>query len=327
MPTFVMSVDVEPDSPAWSAALAEFRVENIPALERLQAVCDRYGVRPTYLTTYAVATDPSAEKVLARLRATGRCEIGAHLHPADTPPKLDRPRPETSIPHLPADVKEAKLRNLHVALAERFGPPTAFRAGRYRLDAPCVGILESLGYRADTSVTPHVSWRLEGGPRWSAAPDRPYRLSRTDPARLGDSPIVEIPVTIRESRRFPLPGGALLSDLFSMPFRSLPRPLSRAFEWVRPVRPEWLRPTYLDAGALASLVDAVLDEQPDATLNMMFHSNELVPGTSPFVRTEEEARVFLDRIDALCRHVISRGAVPLTLTETAARVAGEEAVG
>jgi len=318
--TFLITIDVEPDSPAWSAKLSEFHCRNIAFLDRLQEVCDRYGARPTYLTTYGVAIDTGAEKVLARLAATGRCEIGAHLHPADTPPKLDRPHPETSIPDLPPDVKAEKFANLHRALAEHFGAPTAFRAGRYRLDGDSVGILERLGFTADSSVTPHVSWRLEKGPDWARAPERPYRLSRTDPARPGDSSIIEVPVTIRERRRFGI-GGRRISDLFSMPFRSLPGPVSRAFEWVRPVRPDWLRPTYLDAGALAALMDEVLADDPDAALNMMFHSNELAPGTSPFVRTEEEARAFLARVEVACAHAAKRGAVPLTLSEAAARYA------
>jgi len=316
MASFLLTIDVEPDSPRW-ANITEFQLQNIAHLDRLQAVCDRYGVRPTYLTTYAVATHPDAEKVLARLAASGRCEIGAHLHPSDTPPKLQRRTPQTSIPHLPADVKEAKFRNLHEALASRFGRPTGFRAGRYRLDADSVRILESLAFRADTSVTPHVSWVLEKGPRWANAPETPYRLSRSDPGRPGDSRIVEIPITIREGRRFSLARGRLVSDLFSMPFHSLPRPLSRVFEWARPVRPIWLRPTYLDAKALVSLLDDILDRERDATLNMMFHSNEIAPGRSPFVRTEAEAEAFLDRVEAACRRVVERGVTPRTLTEAA----------
>jgi hypothetical protein len=321
MPTFVMTIDVEPDSPAW-ANITEFRVENVARLERLQAICNRDGVRPTYLTTYTVATDPGAEKILSGLQAAGRCEIGAHLHPSETPPKLPRPVPETSILHLPPDVKEAKFRTLHEALASRFGAPTAFRAGRYRLDAPSVGILESLDYRADSSVTPHVSWVLEKGCRWAGAPEGPYRLSRTDPARPGSSSIVEIPVTIREGRRIPLPGIPLISDLFSMPLRSLPRPASWLIERVRPLRPRWLRPTYADAATMISLVDEVLTEDADACFNMMFHSNELQPGTSPFVRTEAEAEDFLDRIEKVCRHVVSLGVKPVTLTEAAVIFAG-----
>lgn len=317
-----MTIDVEPDSPDWGN-ITEFRVENIPRLERLQALCDRYGVRPTYLTTYAVAVQPGAEKVLAGLAGAGGCEIGAHLHPSETPPILERPKPETSIPNLPADIKEEKYRNLHEALSSRFGPPTAFRAGRYRLDAASVGILESLGFEADTSVTPHVSWVLEGGPRWTEAPETPYRLSRQNPASPGDSGIIEIPLTIRQGRRTPLEGSRVVNDLFSMPFRSLPRAASRVFDWVRPVRPDWLRPTYLDGEAMIALSDRVLAESPGATLNMMFHSNELAPGMSPFVRTEADAQRFFDRIERVCRHLASRNVEPATLSEAARAVATE----
>ena len=68
-------------------------------------------------------------------------------------------------------------------------------------------------------------------------------------------------------------------------------------------------------------MDDLLAEDPDATLNMMFHSNELAPGTSPFVRTEAEAKDFLDRVEEVCHHVASRGVEPGTLSEVAHAVA------
>ncbi|MFQ5458372.1 MAG: hypothetical protein ACE5FC_07975, partial [Myxococcota bacterium] len=117
----------------------------------------------------------------------------------------------------------------------------------------------------------------------------------------------------------------VVNDLFSMPFRSLPRGVARVFEQLRPVRAEWLRPTYLDGDAMIALSDRVLDADPGATLNMMFHSNELAPGMSPFVRTEAEAADFLARIEKVCRHVTGRGVAPATLTEAARDLAADGA--
>jgi hypothetical protein len=83
----------------------------------------------------------------------------------------------------------------------------------------------------------------------------------------------------------------------------------------------------MNSEGLLSLVDEVLENDPDAVLNMMFHSNELVPGMSPFVRTETEATSFLDRVEDVCRHVVSRGVTPLTLSEAAVGVMEAEESG
>ena len=60
--------------------------ENIYALPRLHALFARHGVRPTYVITHPVATDPRSAEVLRALKAGGDCEIGAHHHAWETPP-------------------------------------------------------------------------------------------------------------------------------------------------------------------------------------------------------------------------------------------------
>ena len=54
--------------------------------KRAQEVFACYGVRPTYLVTYPIASDPAAAGVLRDYLADGRCDIGAQLHPWVTPP-------------------------------------------------------------------------------------------------------------------------------------------------------------------------------------------------------------------------------------------------
>ena len=60
--------------------------ENLYALPTLHALFRRHGVRPTYVITHPVATDPRSADVLRALRETGTCEIGAHHHAWETPP-------------------------------------------------------------------------------------------------------------------------------------------------------------------------------------------------------------------------------------------------
>jgi len=60
MTRMLMGVDTEADDQWSSAGRETLTLRNIAELPRLQALCDRYGVRPTYLVTYEVAADPES---------------------------------------------------------------------------------------------------------------------------------------------------------------------------------------------------------------------------------------------------------------------------
>ena len=59
---------------------------SIPAQDRAHAIYDRYGVVPTYVMDYPVATSPGASRYLRRLVDAGRADFGTHCHPWVTPP-------------------------------------------------------------------------------------------------------------------------------------------------------------------------------------------------------------------------------------------------
>src|SRR5260370_41381057 len=148
----IVSIDTEEDN--WHRTRTGVTVENIAELRGLAAFFDRLGVRPTYFTSYQVAIDLRAAATLREVSAGGRAEIGAHLHPWNTPPLDEAFVPRNSmLKNLPGDLQLAKLRRLTTALAETFEQmPTAFRAGRYGIGADTVGALVSCGYRVDSSV-------------------------------------------------------------------------------------------------------------------------------------------------------------------------------
>ena len=59
-------------------------MRNAERLPALQALFDEFGVRPTYLVTWEMATRAGERGRPARRSAqTGRCEIGTHLHPVE----------------------------------------------------------------------------------------------------------------------------------------------------------------------------------------------------------------------------------------------------
>jgi hypothetical protein len=82
--------------------------------------------------------------------------------------------------------------------------------------------------------------------------------------------------------------------------------------------PVWLRPSYSsveDAKALASSLVA----RGVPTLNMLFHSSELVPGGSPYNHSEGDVDAFFARLESVFEHVMKRlEARGVTYTEAAA---------
>ena len=49
-------------------------------------------------------------------------------------------------------------------------------------------------------------------------------------------------------------------------------------------------------------------------LNMMFHTMELVPGASPYVRTSVGTQLYLRRVETAIAYALRRGFEPITLS-------------
>ncbi|UCD92973.1 MAG: polysaccharide deacetylase family protein [Methanobacteriota archaeon] len=76
--------------------------------------------------------------------------------------------------------------------------PKAFRAPNFSVNSDTIRVLESQDIRLDSSILPGrvvKKWRLMKLLDFREAPREPYRPSREDPTKPGDSNVVEIPVT------------------------------------------------------------------------------------------------------------------------------------
>ncbi len=316
MTALLVTVDTEPDLPRRRQA-SPGTLRNIPALVTLQERIP--DVRLTLLVTHSVVTDPASLRVLERLKHGYDCEIGAHLHPEETPPFVRGEPDETSLMRLPFEARAEKLRTLTRAISAHFPPPVSYRAGRWKLSPEDLGLLREHGYAVDTTVTPYVSWRVEHGPDFSAAARESHSV--------GETGLWEAPVTIGLNRgesvvsRGPL-GAALRAylQLASLELLGLPGPLKLAWDLARPVRPIWFRPTYSSAKAMTRLADRLRHSSPNGMLNMMFHSNELAPGGRPFIRTQADADRIVNRVATTCRYLLDRGVESTTLRDYVAQL-------
>ena len=306
----MVGVDTEADDQWTLEGRKRLSVENARALPRLQALCDTYGVRPSYLVTHEMATREPSRSILRDLLATGRCEIGAHLHPWSSPPY----REEDLVGRYPSQLDDSELETQLTELTEAIETslgvrPVSYRAGRHGFDERSLRILEKLRYRVDTSVDPLFNETRKGGPSFAGAPVSPYRPDPSNVRKAGASKVLEIPVSAATAPFLPKALERRFASLPAIPWRGYLKRLG--------LRAVWLRPSYSsveDAKALARTLVA----RGVPTLNMLFHSSELVPEGSPYNRTDADVDRFFEKLERVFEHIVKRlGAQGVTYGECA----------
>lgn len=307
----LVGIDTEGDNQWEAAARANQRFENLYALPRLHALFARHGVRPTYVVTYPVATDPRSVDVLRALKAGGDCEIGAHHHAWETPPcsPADVARHRYAS-NLPIAQFEQQLSTLTAAIHEAIGrAPVSYRSGRFGFSAAHVYALERHGYRIESSVAPLFNEAHKQGPEFVEAPLTPYYLAYDNATVPGASDVLEVPISAALDRRLP--------RRLQYWYARAPKPYTtkRILRKLGIARLRWLRPSYSSFEDMVSLARDLANEgQP--VLNLLFHSSEAILGGSPYNRTKEELGAFFGRLErffAFARQEL--GAVPATFAE------------
>ena len=307
----LVGIDTEGDNQWDAAARANQTFENIYALPRLHALFARHGVRPTYVITHPVATDPRSAEVLRGLLAGGDCEIGAHHHAWETPPcTVEDIRRHPYASTLPREQFEQQLETLTTAIEQAVGRrPVSYRSGRFGFSAAHVAGLERLGYLVESSVAPLFSEAHKGGPEFVEAPLRPYYLAYDSATAPGSSNVLEVPVSAALNRRLP--------RAFQYAYARAPRPYTtkRILRALRLLRMRWLRPSYSSLDDMIALArDLARWNEP--VLNLLFHSSEAIVGGSPYNRTPSELDAFCDRLERFLQYATSElRAVPVTFAE------------
>jgi hypothetical protein len=311
-PKLLVVVDTEEEFD-WSKphSRSQLGVDNVKHQDRAQTILERYGVRPTYVVDYAVASQEAGYRGLREWLADGRCEIGAHLHPWVNPPFEEELSVRNSYPgNLPAELEKTKLLRLTEAIEANFGRrPTVYRAGRYGLGPATGAILEELGYEIDTSVVPLTSFGDDGGPDFTAFD--------VDPFWFGPSGrVLEIPLSVAWYGRLNRYGRVLhpwLTSEFAMRLH-LPGIFAR-LHWLERIR---LTPEGTTFAELKRLTDTTLAAGRRLFV-LSYHSPSVVPGNTPYVRSERELHRFLALINQFCEYFFGTcGGEPSTPNEVRA---------
>ncbi len=247
-----------------------------------------YGIKPTYVIDYPIATQPSSIAVLRSFLAKDSCLIGSHLHSWVNPPFDEQITLFNSYAgNLDPTLERRKLECLSTAIEEAFGlRPTIYKAGRYGIGPSTPDTLQALGYEIDMSVVPYTDFGRDGGPDFRAYPDRPYWFGDREQ-------LLEIPMT-RGFSGLTAPFGPRLFSAVDTGFGHaihLGAILSRTGLLERAT----LTPEGIGTASHRRLVRAML-ERGHRVFTMTFHSPSLAPGHTPYVRTASDLQQFLDKI-------------------------------
>lgn len=293
-------------------------VDNIRGVPRFQALCDRFGVRPSYLVDWPVVDDDRAAEILAQITHEDRAEIGAHLHPWCNPPFEETPSPRLSFMcNLPLALQRQKLARLTDRIAERFGRrPTSFRAGRYGLDLAGARLLAELGYAVDSSVIPFSDFSDQAGPNFSTAPWTPYRVGEFDLCRPAErGALLEAPVSVGFSRSNFRQADRFRRWAHRTPWRQLKAVgIVDRLGLARRIK---LSPEQATGAEMIQLIEALLAQRAPLAV-LMFHSSSLVAGLSPYVPTTARLERFYRDLEEVFGHCFERrGMQAATLGELA----------
>jgi hypothetical protein len=292
-------------------AAGDAPTNNVGELTRLDRVFREWDIRPTLLVSYQVIRHPRHRDLLASLAERWRAEIGAHLHPWNTPPLEPLPYDEPVPSELmPKELLASKLRMLLDTLRRAGFSPSSFRMGRFNMGPKLFSLLnETDDIQVDSSVAPMRKYY--GGPVRLGLHNDPYFPDPRDPLELGSSRILEVPVTVTPV----VPGlGRVLARLDEarlFPDRWIPEIAAKVASL--PAQPMWTGLRRLKAAV------TLHRRRGGTVLTTFFHSSEIMAGGCPGHATRESVDRFLLKLDRFLGWLRTELAVEsMTLSELGA---------
>lgn len=294
-PVLIVIVDTEEefawDRPFDRSSVGTTSIAGQPLMH--ERVFDKFGIVPTYMCDYPVATTAPSVATLRRLTEEGRCEIGTHLHPWVSPPHQEQVTTFNSYAgNLPRELEFEKLRTLTAALTDSFGrAPVAFKAGRYGLGPHTAESIAALGYTIDASVVPYSAFTNDGGPDFRAYDEHPYWF------KAGQRDLLELPVTtgysgwlrslgpqLHEMAQRPLARSARMGGILAR---------SRALERIR------LSPEVASGDEMRRLTQSLRGNECEV-FSLTYHSPSMVAGHTPYVRSAADLERFIATVHDYC---------------------------
>ena len=308
---FLITIDTEGDN-LW-AKPKQIEVENAKHIPRFQALCEKYGFKPTYLTDYDMARCPFFIDFGKEIIETKKGEIGMHPHAWNTPPikpiTSDDFRLHPFLIQFPREIMQEKIIFLTELLESTFDVKMAsHRAGSWMFNEVYAKMIMELGLKIDCSVTPNFSWSRvlgdpdnPGGVDYSEFNQDAYFLDENDIKNTGNSPLLEVPVTIVKEKQ-PIIDSIKTNITIKKVFEKITQKkienvCNRLFPAVH-----WLRPNGKNRKRMIGITDLMKKGKIDH-MEFVLHSSELMPGGSPTFRDKSDIDKLYDDLEFLFDHI------------------------
>lgn len=277
MSSFIITVDTEGDN-LWKWHEGErITTKNTQFIPRFQQLCEEFGFKPVYLTNYEMAQDDDWVKYASGKAAQGLCEVGMHIHAWNTPPEHELKDNFGGNPYIseyPSDVVFQKIEFLTHYLNDRFELPIkSARSGRWATNEDYFKALKKNGYICDCSYTPEINLSKIPGRSMNIGND--YRDANKT-VHFAAEDIVEVPMSTRKIHH--VAEGTVKHKLSTL--------IKGDSMWLRPYRKSLTDMIFLSQA---------INKDGEDYLEFMVHSSELMPGGSPYFKSEEDIE-FLYRI-------------------------------
>ena len=309
-PILLVVIDTEEEFD-WSKPVSRgvAGVDAMRYIHRVQEIFHEYDITPTYVVDFPVASQETGFKRLKEYADSGNAVVGAHLHPWVNPPHEEELcTRNTYAGNLPRPLEAAKLTSLTAEIEKNFNTrPVIYKAGRYGIGENTASTLEDLRFEIDLSVCPRMDFSADGGPDFSHV--------TCEPRLFGvEERLLEIPVTGAYT--------GLARKSADTLYRIATRPravrlrvpgiLSRLRILDRLV----LSPEGFTTREHLGLTRSLL-HRGVRTFTWSFHSPSVLPGCTPYVRSNRDLEKFLNSFrryfDYFLGHLGGKTMTPLEL--------------
>lgn len=273
MSRFIITVDTEGDN-LWRWHEGEkITTNNTQFIPRFQELCEEFGFKPVYLTNYEMAQDDGWVRYATKKATQGLCEVGMHIHAWNTPPEhrlKDNYGGNPYISEYPSDIVFQKIEFLTRYLSEKFELPIkSARSGRWATNEVFFRALKKNGYLCDCSYTPEIDLSKLPGRSMNIGND--YRKANKT-VHFAAEGIVEVPMSTRKIHH--VAEGTVKHKLSTL--------IKGDSMWLRPYRKSLTE---------MILLSQAINNEGEDYLEFMIHSSELMPGGSPYFRSQEDVEL------------------------------------
>lgn len=289
---FIITVDTEGEN-GWTYKRGdEIHTECSKFVPCFQALCDKYGFKPVYLTNYEMICNDDFATFLKDTQNEGKCEVGIHIHAWNTPPAYELSNyvcDQTFLIEYPQDIMRAKFKTVYDLITQKIGvSPVSHRAGRWVMNEKYWDILQEFNIKVDCSHTPYIDWSSTIGGTMGGTN---YRKCDTKANYIRG--ILEVPMTIELCRKW----------LWTIHPKRFFRHIRGEVLWMRP------------AMSTIKQMKTIVDKNKNDYVEFMVHSSELMPGGSPYFQNIEAIERLYMSMESVFKYATEKGYVGCTLKD------------